>query len=485
MNKTIKKFDSWIATLLVVLALAILVLVLIGDRSFPKVAEINLKTIINPAEQKFVELTFNRLMDRKSVEDAFKIEPSITGKFSWAGRSLLFTPDKSFQYGEKYKLTIAETAHSQDGKNLEKKYQMNFGAQSLKIAYLGLEGADKNKIIFADLSGKKEKTLTDGSFLIQKFIPAPDGKSIYILASKKDSSDKNPEIYLIDVATDKIRQLTSDKKYLNKNIVLSDEGTKLIVNRIELSDSEEFVSRIQLWLADTKDLIAGKKDSLKIYQDGQAQGLDTGFSPKGLYLLYRNADSNYELTKADDQNEKLFIGEFSNSFGFHPFLPKIAFTEYDQEDVFSLNNKLVLFSGDGDKKDLPFEGGIVRDAQFTKDGKSLIVLFSGKSDDLTSENDLTSKRLFHLYIVNLADNSVKQITEDTDYSELLPQVSNDSRYILFERQFADAELVDPGFIGVGQEVGDIESMSDLWIYDNNEGNARSLKIQGTNAIFLP
>jgi len=505
MENKVKKFDRFISSLMIGLAVIILVMVLIGDRTFPKVVSTNLTQQINPAELKYVQLTFNRLMDRKSVEDGFKIDPNVPGKFSWSGKNFVFTPDKSFQYGQIYNLTIAKTAHSQDGKEMEKNYVQNFGTSQLRIAYLSNDGEDAGKIVFTDLKGNKLKTLTDGSFKIDKFIPSPDGSSIYFLATKNNQTSGGAELYNLNIASNQIQQLTNDSKFLNKNFTISDEGTKLLLNRIQVSSSGEYLTRIEVWLADTADLLAGKQDALKVYLNGQAQGLDAGFSPKGVYLLYRNKDSNYELTKIsadtlgtannqstdqqqkDQQDEKLYIGEYSTSFGFHPFLPKIAFTEYDQNNAFSLNNKLVLFSGDGDKKYLPLDGGIIRDAQFSKDGKSIIALFSGKADDLTSASAdaLTAKRLYHLYRINLADDSVEQLTNDSDYSELSPVVSNDSRYILFGRMYADENLVDPAFLGVDQDVNGKTPETDLWLYDSDDKSLNNLKIKGINAIFLP
>lgn len=479
---TQKKFEFWLNNFLLGLAFLILLLVLIGDKSSPFVTATNLPDDhINPAEQRYIKIDFNRLMDRKSVEDNFKLQPAVAGKFSWSGKSVIYSLDESLSYGQTYFLEIADGAKSQDGTNLAEKYERTLPIDGLKMAFIPRTGVNEGKIVLADWEGKIIETFTDGNYQIEQFELSSDQKKIYLLGGP---TIDHSELFVIDIETKQIKQLTDDKKYLNKNFILSDDGKSIALGRVEISPTGDYLSRIEVWTANTEDWQFQK------FKEGAAQGVDVAFSPGGVYLLYRNAEANFELSKTvlkpGEQDEALFIGEFSFNFGFHPFLPKIAFTQYDQQDVFSLNNSLILFSGDGDKKTIDFPKGVVRDFVFSPNGKFAIVLFSGEEDNLTSGDSLSETRIFHLYRYDFADGKITKLTDDDNYSESGPQLALDSRYVIFERVFATAEnLVDPAFREVQENVNGLMPEAELWIMDLKTEQIRNLNISGEQVKFFP
>ena len=51
-----------------------------------------------------IELTFDQPMDRKSVEAAFAISPSVEGELTWVDdRTLAFTPGVGLERGARYR----------------------------------------------------------------------------------------------------------------------------------------------------------------------------------------------------------------------------------------------------------------------------------------------------------------------------------------------------------------------------------------------
>jgi uncharacterized protein YfaS (alpha-2-macroglobulin family) len=61
-------------------------------------------------------LTFDQAMDRRSVEDAFAIEPEVGGDFEWADdRILIFKPDKEWKRESVYRVAVDATAKSKEG----------------------------------------------------------------------------------------------------------------------------------------------------------------------------------------------------------------------------------------------------------------------------------------------------------------------------------------------------------------------------------
>lgn len=76
-----------------------------------------------------VEISFDRAMDRDSVERAFAIEPgaSVDGTFDWPDdRTVRFMPNDGFERGQRYRVRITETARSQDGQPLARPFELRF-----------------------------------------------------------------------------------------------------------------------------------------------------------------------------------------------------------------------------------------------------------------------------------------------------------------------------------------------------------------------
>ncbi len=71
-------------------------------RTSPKGSGISVHTNIN--------ITFNKQMNKQSVEDAFSINPSVTGIFNWEGNKVIFTPDMPLAYQTKYTVTLSQVA---------------------------------------------------------------------------------------------------------------------------------------------------------------------------------------------------------------------------------------------------------------------------------------------------------------------------------------------------------------------------------------
>lgn len=70
-----------------------------------------------------IKIVFSQMMDHGSVENALHIEPPIKGTFEWSGNSLLFHPEKPFEIGQRFDVTIEKKAKSLFQKNLESEYE--------------------------------------------------------------------------------------------------------------------------------------------------------------------------------------------------------------------------------------------------------------------------------------------------------------------------------------------------------------------------
>ncbi|MCD4810303.1 MAG: Ig-like domain-containing protein, partial [Methanosarcinales archaeon] len=73
-----------------------------------------------------ITVTFNESMNTTSVEDAFSIDPSVTGTLSWSGDTMTFTPTSDLASYTKYTVTIGTGAKDLAGNNLQTEHTWNF-----------------------------------------------------------------------------------------------------------------------------------------------------------------------------------------------------------------------------------------------------------------------------------------------------------------------------------------------------------------------
>jgi uncharacterized protein YfaS (alpha-2-macroglobulin family) len=74
-----------------------------------------------------IELVFDRSMDRASVEQAFKVDPEVSGKLEWTDeRTVRFEPARDLQRGAEYYVTLGPEAQASDGSPLDGAYRFRF-----------------------------------------------------------------------------------------------------------------------------------------------------------------------------------------------------------------------------------------------------------------------------------------------------------------------------------------------------------------------
>jgi uncharacterized protein YfaS (alpha-2-macroglobulin family) len=74
-----------------------------------------------------VQFVFDQAMDADSVEDAFSIEPKVSGEFEWVtDRVVQFEPRAGFDRAERYTVVIEDEARSAHGERLRDGFQYHF-----------------------------------------------------------------------------------------------------------------------------------------------------------------------------------------------------------------------------------------------------------------------------------------------------------------------------------------------------------------------
>ena len=100
---------------------------------------------IGATDRAFI-LTFDRPMDKPSVEKNLQIQPPLPGKISWAGRKLAYTLTNPVPYGEKYQLNLTQAREHFYGSNRQSQviqpFQGNFRSRDRAFAYIGTQGVE-------------------------------------------------------------------------------------------------------------------------------------------------------------------------------------------------------------------------------------------------------------------------------------------------------------------------------------------------------
>jgi hypothetical protein len=176
-----KKFENILKIIAGVLVFLIVSVALIEDLNGPRIVKVSEPDFLSNSRAE-LEIEFNKLMDRKSVESNLNIEPVLPVKFYWQGNKLILEPEQSWMTGTDYSLTVSEKAMDESGRNLAGEFLKELRTPKSEVIYVGTEGEEKNKIIVRDLEGRKVREYLDGNFLIKKFQVNQKDQELIILA---------------------------------------------------------------------------------------------------------------------------------------------------------------------------------------------------------------------------------------------------------------------------------------------------------------
>ncbi len=481
---TIQQFFGRLATLLVLLAMACVVLIVVGLNAPPRVLGYQLLLPSQGSTLTQIVITFNRPMDRHSVEGGFEITPQVSGKYSWSGRSFVFTPDETLQYDQHFEVKLSANAVDEDGRHLSEDMRYVFNTPQLQFVYVGVDGDEAGRLVLSDFDGKERDILTPEGLHIDKFAVTNDRHEIYCLGyTEIVATNHRDELYTFNLQTKEFHQLTDDANFLNKDFFLDPTGKHLLLSRVQVSPAGVYLTKQEAWIASTSDNVFHK------FLNGDAVGT-TMFSPDGSYILYKNLDGNYEVAKVDAQDDKasVFVGNYDDSYGFHPFKPLLIFNRYDTTDLFSMNNFMFLFSGNGSVQKIDFQQpGLSRDTVFLPNGKGFVTIFSKKDEAFDDKDSFYPLRIFHVYYYDLERQTMEQLTSDMDFSEEGQAISPDSRYVLFQRYetFGPDVVIDPAYRSVTDSLGNVQSGGEIWRMDLQTEQLVKLPMKGTDLEFLP
>jgi Tol biopolymer transport system component len=309
-TRRLDRLDLAVGAAIVGLALAISVTIAIGDRAGVGA------TILLPAGKVHtttpVRIVFDEPMDTASVEVHFAIEPPTTGKFSWNGAQLTFTPSAALTADQTYEVTIRAGASSTRGRLVTNDVRWTFQVRRPRIVYLSPavheRGSDVPNLWIVDSAPPYDaRQLTFSQYEVIDFSPSPDGTQI---AYAQESQDGSADLYLLNVDSGETRRVTQCAKALCQSPDWSPDGSRLVFERIELNRDLPQLDRgmARAWVVNLKDLSASP-----LLADPHALGKMPRWSPDGtqiaVYDQNLHAIAVYDLAGGTPKSIPTFVEE--------------------------------------------------------------------------------------------------------------------------------------------------------------------------------
>lgn len=371
-------------------------------------------------------LTFNRPMDRDSVEENLKITPPLPGKVSWSGLRLAYTLDDPAPYGETYQITLAgakERFPNQEQAGAEiLPFEAQFRSRDRALAYVGSEGEEKGRLVLSNWTRSQTAILTPKNLTVFDFQPDPQGN--FLLFSAADSSQgiegiRYLKLYKVSTQLDepepKVKLVLDNQKYQNNKFDISQDGTTIVVQRLNRSNPEDY----GLWkIVESKSpqvFTNNQVGDFLITPDSQAVAVAQG---EGIALL-----------PLKDYAEPLdFLSRFGRVLDFTADGTGAAMINYntDREDL-KYTRSLYYVNSQGIEKELLNTEGSIQNCQFDPTAEYLYCWLT----------ELAKKKVYiekpYLAEIDLKTEEIRTLVTLPKYQESQVSVAPDGLGILFER----------------------------------------------------
>ena len=232
-RKALLPIDRIAITFMAVLAIVTLILLWSGDRTLPQVRDFNWQDRSISAEDTAFTLTFNRAIDRPTVEKQLQIQPPLPGKFSWAGSRLAYTLTNPAPYGNTFKVSLQgarEAISSKRGKEIVP-FEGQFRTPDRMFAYISSGATDspqerlrqRGRIVIYNFKTKKSTTISPENLIVTDFkVDTQSQKIVFTATDPQTLQSRQPaiatqQVYSISTGiaprnTDKDQQFTPPGK---------------------------------------------------------------------------------------------------------------------------------------------------------------------------------------------------------------------------------------------------------------------------------
>lgn len=252
----IQPLDRIAIALMLLLSVLIGLIILKGDVVTARVRDFTWQNQQIGAEDNSFTLTFSRPMEIKSVEENLKIEPPLAGKFSWAGRRMVYTLVTPAPYGTNYKVQLQgakDQFAEQEGKNrVIQPFVGSFRTRDRIILYIGTDKEEQGRLVLYNLTQEQKRLLTPKDLIIMDFESFPDGEKILFSARAANNQDLlSAQLYTVTTGVPskseqevepagRVDLILDSKDYQNLKFDLSPDGQTIVIQRGNKNNPGDF-----------------------------------------------------------------------------------------------------------------------------------------------------------------------------------------------------------------------------------------------------
>ncbi|MGK7874010.1 MAG: Ig-like domain-containing protein [Xenococcaceae cyanobacterium] len=358
-------------------------------RTGPRVRDFSWQSKQVGGEDTAFILTFDRPMDRASVEENLVVASEeenlpLPGKISWAGRRLAYTLASPAPYGTNYQVHLRGareqfTAQDDPGQVI-KPFFGQFSTRDRAFAYIGSQGDEHGRLILYNLSKERKTILTPPNLVVMDFKFYPKGDRILFSAADRGSGMEGIralKLYTVKTGVNpnssepadsvnpanEIELVLDNKDYQNNKFDLSQDGQTIVVQRVNRQNTTDF----DLWAIEAgakPERLNTRGGEFLIAPDSQTLAVAQG-EGIGILSLESGAEPLDFLPKFGRILSFSRDGSAAAMVNFNTDNPQLRYTR----SLFYVNNKDV-------QKELLSTNGSIIDCQFNPTATHLYCLLT-------------------------------------------------------------------------------------------------------------
>jgi Tol biopolymer transport system component len=377
----LQPLDRIAIAVLLLLCLLIGLLILQGDAVKPRVRGFSWEDQKIGADEVSFSLNFSRPMDIKSVEENLKIDPPLAGKFSWAGRRMVYTLLTPAPYGTDYQVQLQQAkdqfAIKAGTDKVIEPFTGKFSSRDRVILYIGADSDNQGRLILYNLTQQQKQVLTPQDLVVMEFAAYPNREKILFTARSTGNDDLlSAKLYTATtgISTDpdkkvaapgKVELVLDNKEYQLLKFDLSPNGETIVVQRGSRKDPSDF----GLWFmpatgdhsqAVLKPLKSEPGGDFTITPDSQAVAIAQG---QGAAILPLQTDASKPLD---------FLPQFGLVQAFSKDGTQAAMVKFNTD----YTRDLFLVTNQGTQKQLVKTTGSIVSCQFDPASPTLYCLLT-------------------------------------------------------------------------------------------------------------
>ncbi|RCJ23575.1 hypothetical protein A6S26_00525 [Nostoc sp. ATCC 43529] len=379
----IQPLDRIAIALMLLLSVLIGLIMLKGDVVTARVRDFTWQNQQIGAEDNSFALTFSRPMDSKSVEDNLKIDPPLAGKFSWAGRRMVYTLLTPAPYGTNYKVQLQgakDKFTEQEGTNRTiQPFVGSFRTRDRVILYIGTEQEEQGRLILYNLTEEQKRVLTPKDLIIMDFESFPDGEKILFSARTSKNSDLlSAQLYTVTTGVSgksgrevepagRVDLILDSKDYQNLKFDLSPDGQTIVIQRANKANPGDF----GLWFMPATSDASGEKPTPKRLES--QPGGDFTITPDSKAVAVAQGQGAAILPLQGDASKPLdFLPQFGLVQAFSKDGSQAAMVKFNTD----YTRDLFLVTNQGVQKQLVKTTGSIVSCQFDTASPTLYCLLT-------------------------------------------------------------------------------------------------------------